>query len=92
MNMRNFALATTALVGSLVAAGAAMAQSTGTEAVEQVVVTASTLKNQNGAIVSQTITIDVAGNAGRVESTRREPRDRSQLKGWLDRPGDCREE
>ncbi|HWU81153.1 MAG TPA: TonB-dependent receptor [Caulobacter sp.] len=55
MNMRNFALATTALVGSLVAAGAAMAQSTGTDAVEQVVVTASTLKNQNGAIVSQTI-------------------------------------
>lgn len=55
MNMRNFALATTALVGSLVAAGAAMAQSTGSEAVEQVVVTASTLKNQNGAIVSQTI-------------------------------------
>ena len=55
MRMRNFALATTALVGSLVAASAAMAQSTGTDAVEQVVVTASTLKNQNGAIVSQVV-------------------------------------
>lgn len=55
MRMRNFALATTALVGSLVAANVAMAQSTGTEAVEQVVVTASTLKNQNGAIVSQVV-------------------------------------
>ncbi|HWT51957.1 MAG TPA: TonB-dependent receptor [Caulobacter sp.] len=55
MRMKMFALATTALVGSLVAAGAAMAQSTGTEAVEQVVVTASTLKNQNGAIVSQVV-------------------------------------
>jgi len=55
MRMRNFALATTALVGSLVAASAAMAQSTGTEAVEQVIVTASTVKNQNGAIVSQVV-------------------------------------
>jgi iron complex outermembrane receptor protein len=55
MNMRNFALATTALVGCLVASGSAMAQSTGTDAVEQVVVTATTLKNQNGAIVSQSV-------------------------------------
>lgn len=55
MNMKNFALATTALVGCLVAANGAMAQSTGTEAVEQVVVTASTVRNQNGAIVAQTV-------------------------------------
>ena len=48
-------LASTALVGSLLSATAAMAQSTGTDAVEQVVVTASTLKNQNGAIVAQTV-------------------------------------
>jgi iron complex outermembrane receptor protein len=55
MNMKNFALATTALVGCLVAGGSAMAQSTGTDAVEQVVITATTLKNQNGAIVSQVV-------------------------------------
>ncbi|WP_156400362.1 TonB-dependent receptor [Caulobacter sp. Root655] len=48
-------LASTALVGCLLSATAAMAQSTGTEAVEQVVVTASTLKNQNGTIVAQTV-------------------------------------
>lgn len=55
MKMKNFALATTALVGGLMTAGAAFAQSTGTEAVEQVVITASTQKNQNGAIVSQVV-------------------------------------
>jgi len=48
-------LASTALVGCLLSATAAMAQSTGTDAVEQVVVTASTLKNQNGAIVQQVV-------------------------------------
>jgi iron complex outermembrane receptor protein len=48
-------LASTALVGCLLSATAAMAQSTGTDAVEQVVVTASTVKNQNGAIVQQTV-------------------------------------
>jgi iron complex outermembrane receptor protein len=48
-------LASTALVGCLLGATAAMAQSTGTEAVEQVVVTASTVKNQNGAIVQQVV-------------------------------------
>ena len=55
MNMKNFALATTALVGCLMAGGAAMAQSTGTDAVEQVVVTATTVRNQNGAIVQQSV-------------------------------------
>lgn len=48
-------LASTALVGCLLSATAALAQSTGTDAVEQVVVTASTLKNQNGAIVQQVV-------------------------------------
>jgi iron complex outermembrane receptor protein len=48
-------LASTALVGCLLSATAAMAQSTGTDAVEQVVVTASSLKNQNGAIVQQVV-------------------------------------
>jgi iron complex outermembrane receptor protein len=48
-------LASTALVGCLLSATAAMAQSTGTEAVEQVVVTASAVKNQNGAIVQQVV-------------------------------------
>lgn len=48
-------LASTALVGCLLGATGAMAQSTGTEVVEQVVVTASTLKNQNGTIVAQTV-------------------------------------
>jgi iron complex outermembrane receptor protein len=48
-------LASTALVGCLLGTTAAMAQSTGTEAVEQVVVTASTVKNQNGAIVQQVV-------------------------------------
>ncbi|WP_156390577.1 MULTISPECIES: TonB-dependent receptor [unclassified Caulobacter] len=48
-------LASTALVGCLLSATAAMAQSTGTEAVEQVVVTASSVKNQNGAIVQQVV-------------------------------------
>lgn len=55
MNMKHFALATTALVGALSASGAAMAQSTGTEVVEQVIVTASTVRNQNGAIVAQSV-------------------------------------
>jgi iron complex outermembrane receptor protein len=48
-------LASTALVGCLLSATAALAQSTGTDAVEQVVVTASSLKNQNGAIVQQVV-------------------------------------
>jgi iron complex outermembrane receptor protein len=48
-------LASTALVGCLLSATAAMAQSTGTDAVEQVVVTASSLKNQNGTIVQQVV-------------------------------------
>ena len=48
-------MASTALVGCLLSATAAMAQSTGTDAVEQVVVTASSLKNQNGAIVQQVV-------------------------------------
>lgn len=48
-------LASTALVGSLLASTAAFAQSTGTDAVEAIVVTATTTRNQNGAIVSQTV-------------------------------------
>jgi len=53
MRMRNFALATTALVGCLVAAGSAMAQSSGTDAVEQVVVTAAGQKSIDGAVVAE---------------------------------------
>lgn len=53
MRMRNFALATTALVGCLVAAGSAMAQSSGTDAVEQVVVTAAGVKSIDGAVVAE---------------------------------------
>ncbi len=48
-------LASTALVGCLLGATGAFAQSTGSEAVEQVVVTAATLKTQNGTIVAQTV-------------------------------------
>ncbi|SFJ73249.1 iron complex outermembrane recepter protein [Caulobacter sp. UNC279MFTsu5.1] len=48
-------LASTALVGCLLSATAAMAQSTGTDAVEQVVVTAAGQRNQNGAIVQQIV-------------------------------------
>jgi iron complex outermembrane receptor protein len=53
MNMRNFALATTALVGCLVAGGSAMAQSTGSQAneVENVVVTAAGQRAVAGQIV-----------------------------------------
>ncbi|MBO9547793.1 TonB-dependent receptor [Caulobacter sp.] len=53
MRMRNFALATTALVGCLVAAGSAFAQSTGSQAneVENVVVTAATSRAVGGQIV-----------------------------------------
>ena len=54
MNMRNFALATTAMVGVMVAAGSAMAQSSGTDAVEQVVVTAAGQKSIDGAVVAET--------------------------------------
>ncbi len=54
MNTKKIAcLASTALVGSLLAATAAMAQSTGTTAVEEVVVTATSgPKTQGGAIVA----------------------------------------
>jgi iron complex outermembrane receptor protein len=53
MNMRNFALATTALVTCLMAGGAAMAQSTGSEAneVENVVVRAAGQRAVAGQIV-----------------------------------------
>ncbi|WP_454718278.1 TonB-dependent receptor [Caulobacter segnis] len=53
MRMRNFALATTALVGCLVAGGSAFAQSTGSQAneVENVVVTASGARAVAGQIV-----------------------------------------
>jgi iron complex outermembrane recepter protein len=53
MNMRNFALATTALVGCLMASGAAMAQSTGSQAneVENVVVRAAGQRAVAGQIV-----------------------------------------
>ena len=54
MRMRNFALATTALVGSLVAASAAMAQSSGTAEVDKVVVTAAGQKSIDGAVVAET--------------------------------------
>jgi iron complex outermembrane receptor protein len=52
--MRNFALATTALVGSLVAANVAMAQSSGTAEVDKVVVTAAGQKSIDGAVVAET--------------------------------------
>jgi len=53
MNMKKFALATTALVGCLVASGAAMAQSTGSQAneVENVVVRAAGQRAVAGQIV-----------------------------------------
>ncbi|PIC01749.1 TonB-dependent receptor domain-containing protein [Caulobacter sp. X] len=54
MKMKNFALATTALVGCLMAAGAAMAQSSGTTEVDKVVVTATGQKSIDGAVVAET--------------------------------------
>jgi iron complex outermembrane recepter protein len=54
MNMRNFALATTALVGSLVASGAAMAQSTASTEVDKVVVTSGGVKSVDGMLTAET--------------------------------------
>jgi len=53
MKMKNFALATTALVGVLMTAGAAFAQSTGSQAneVENVVITAAGARAVGGQIV-----------------------------------------
>jgi len=45
--------ATTALAGGLLAASGAMAQSTGTSVLEELVVTATGARNQNGAIVAE---------------------------------------
>lgn len=55
MHMRNFALATTALVSCLAGANGAFAQSTGTDAIEQVVITAATGQRTQGAIMAQTV-------------------------------------
>lgn len=54
MNMKNFALASTALVSGLMVAGAAMAQSSGTNEVDRVVVTATGQKSIDGAVVAET--------------------------------------
>ena len=56
MNMKNFALATTALVGCLVAANGAMAQSTASQATEldKVVVTASSGPKAVAGLVAET--------------------------------------
>lgn len=54
MMKKNAWLATTALIGGLGFAGAAMAQSTASQQVEQVVVTAAGQKNIEGVIVNET--------------------------------------